>query len=118
LHTDGGEVGEGDDVQSMMVEDLTACIEALLKHMEETWGNDPSPELVQCAVLVHWAVSGASATVEEEKGNFSKLEVVVAVGKTCIHEARHVQQQWVDVVVYAEAAREVVREKHGLEGEE
>jgi hypothetical protein len=114
---DRGKVGEGDDVQSMMVEDLMACVEALLKHMEEMWGNDLSPELVQCAILTHWAVSGVSATVEEE-GNLSKLEVAVVVGKTCIHEACHVQQWWVDIAAYAEAVREVAREKHGLEGKE
>jgi hypothetical protein len=115
---DGGEVGEGDDVQSMMVEDLMVHVEALLKCMEEMWGNNPSPELVQCTVLVRWAVSGVSAMVEEEEGNLSKLEVAVVVGKMRIHEACHVQQQWVDVAVYAEVAREVAREKRGLEGEE
>jgi hypothetical protein len=116
-HTDRGEVGEGDNMQSMMVEDLTARVEVLLKHTEETWGNNPSPELAQCAILMHWAVSGVSATVEEE-GNLSKLEVAVAVGKMHIHEACHAQQQWVDITAYAEAAREIAREKHGLEGEE
>jgi hypothetical protein len=89
LHTDRGKVGEGDDMQSMTVEDLMACIEALLKCTEETWGNDLSPELAQCAVLMCWAASGVLATVEEEEGNLSKLEVAVAVGKTCIHEACH-----------------------------
>jgi hypothetical protein len=84
--TDGGEVGKGDNVQSMTVEDLTARVEALLKCTEEMWGNDPSPELAQCAILMHWAASGASAMVEE--GNLSKLEVVVAVGKTHIVSVR------------------------------
>jgi hypothetical protein len=90
LHMDGGKVGEGDNVQSMMVEDLTAHVEALLKHTEETWGNNPSPELVQCTVLAHWVASGVLAMVEEEEGNLSKLEVAVAVGKMCIHEVCHV----------------------------
>jgi hypothetical protein len=108
---DGGEVGEGDDMQSMTVEDLMPCIKALLKCMEEMWGNDPLPELVQCTVLMCWAASGVLATVEEEEGNLSKLEVVVVVGKMHIHEVHHVRQWWVDIVVYAEAVREVVRGK-------
>jgi hypothetical protein len=90
LHTDRGKVGEGDDVQSMTVEDLMAHVKALLKCMEETWGNVLSPELVQCTILMCWVASGASATVEEEEGNLSKLEVAVVVGKMRVHEAHHV----------------------------
>jgi hypothetical protein len=65
-----------------------------------------------------WWVSSFFLMVEEEEGNLSKLEVVVAVGKMGVHEAHHAWQWWVDIMAYAEAAREVVREKCGLEGEE
>jgi hypothetical protein len=98
----------GDDMQSMMVEDLKVCVKALLKCTEEMWGNNLMPKLAQCAILAHWVVSGASGMVEEE-GNLSKLEVAVAVAKMWVHEAWHVQQWWVDITAYAEAAQEVVR---------
>jgi hypothetical protein len=89
----GREAGEGagNGEPSMMVDGLMEKIEVLLKHMEETWGDNPSPELEQCTLLACRVAAKVFSTVEDGEGKLGKLELAVAVVKMHVIEVFQVR---------------------------
>jgi hypothetical protein len=66
---------------SVTVDVVMRQVKSLLKNIGVGDENNPVPELVQCVVLVQWAVAEASNAVETEEMVVRRLEGELAVAR-------------------------------------
>jgi hypothetical protein len=76
------------------------------------------PELVQCMVLMWWAMAESSNAVEMEEAEVRRLEGDLTVVRSQVSVACSVQQQWGDIVEYVEAGRELAWEEWDVQENE